>query len=66
MADPRVREADLSPPGYTPEEERAHQALIKAGLLKEVKPRSLESKMNRPIGIVPGKPISETIVEERI
>jgi hypothetical protein len=65
MAQERVVEPDISPSGYTPEEEKAHKALIEAGLLKRVKPRSLKSKRDRPVGIIQGKPISETIVEER-
>jgi hypothetical protein len=65
MAKEIVREPDIVPSGYTPEEEKVHQTLIEAGLLKEVKPRSLKSKMDRPVGIVHGKPISETIIEER-
>jgi hypothetical protein len=65
MAQEKVREPELSPLGYTPEEEEAHRKLMEAGLLKEVKPRSNESKLNRPVGTVLGKPISETIVEDR-
>ena len=65
MAQKQRAEPDISPAGYTPEEDKAHRALIAAGLLKEVKPRSLQSKMNRPVGTVLGKPISETLVEER-
>ncbi|HZO90542.1 MAG TPA: hypothetical protein VFB38_19600 [Chthonomonadaceae bacterium] len=65
MAQEKVREPELSPAGYTPEEERVHQMLIEAGLLKEVKPRSRECKLDRPTGEICGKPLSETIIEER-
>jgi hypothetical protein len=56
---------ELSPLGYTPEEEAVHQALMEAGLLKEVKPRTWEDTSNRPMGTIQGKPLSETIIEER-
>ena len=65
MAQKQVAERKVSPTGYTPEEEKAHCDLIAAGLLKEIKPRTLKSKMDRPVGIVIGQPISETIIEDR-
>lgn len=65
MTQTKVRETEVSPEGYTPEEARVHQMLIEARLLKKGKPRSQECKMNRATGEIIGKPISETIIEER-
>jgi len=51
--------------GYTEEEACVHRKLMEAGLLKEVKPRHLTSQMDRPLATIEGKPLSETIIEER-
>jgi hypothetical protein len=58
-------EERLSEGGYTPEEERAHQALLAAGLVTEIKPRFGGSGVERPLVPIQGKPLSETILEER-
>jgi len=50
---------------YTEEEQCVHQKMIEAGLLKRVKPRTGISKLDRPLGTIEGKPLSETIIEER-
>lgn len=50
---------------YPPEEERFHQALLAAGLVKEIKPpRRIPSGQRRLIQ-ARGKPVSETLMEER-
>ena len=51
--------------GYSREEWVAMQALTEAGLLKEIKPRRRGSvRLHAPVPIQ-GKPLSETVVEER-
>jgi hypothetical protein len=65
MAQKQVAEPEISPAGYTPEEEAVHKALLDAGIVKEIRPRSRQSKLNRPLGKVIGKPVSETILEDR-
>jgi hypothetical protein len=44
--------------------EAFHQALLASGMVKEIKPRR---SVGRPLQLIeiPGKPVSETIVEER-
>ncbi|HAA33434.1 MAG TPA: hypothetical protein DCE56_44065 [Cyanobacteria bacterium UBA8553] len=42
-----------------------HQALINAGLVKQIKPPSYDSITERRLIQVEGKPVSETIIEER-
>jgi hypothetical protein len=53
----------------TPEEKRAavHRALVQAGLVRDVKRPPLDLKTYREFEPVPitGKPLSETIIEER-
>lgn len=65
MAQEKVVEPEVAPQGYTEEEEAVHRALLEAGIVKEIRPRSSENKLNRPLGKVKGKPVSETIIEER-
>jgi hypothetical protein len=51
--------------GYSPAEWRVMQSLVDDGLLKEIKPRRLRRSIDfKPVPIK-GKPLSETIVEER-
>ena len=57
--------AQIETAGYSPEEWKAMQSLVEAGLLKEIKPRSTNSKREHPLVSIQGKPISETIIEER-
>jgi hypothetical protein len=55
----------LAPDRYSPEEKRFHQALLAAGLVKEIKPpRGTPSGARRLIQ-ARGKPVSETLIEER-
>ncbi len=50
---------------YSPEEMKVTQSLIDAGLLKSVKPRcNVQTVDFMPVTIV-GRPLSETIVDER-
>ena len=51
--------------GYSPDEWRAMQALLQAGLLTEIKPRRTITDSGRRLIRVDGKPVSETIIEER-
>lgn len=53
------------PKPYTEEEQCVHQKLMEAGLLTRVKPRSGVSKLDRPFVTIKGKPLSETVMEER-
>jgi hypothetical protein len=55
----------LETAGYSAEEWTAMQALVVAGLIKEIKPRSQKSLTDYvPVPIL-GKPLSETVIEER-
>ena len=51
--------------GYSQAEWGALQAMLQAGLLTEIKPKSIGRKVERPEIIIEGKPLSETIIEER-
>ena len=42
-----------------------HQALLSQGLVKEVKKPSVPNTIDRQLIEVEGKPVSETIIEER-
>jgi hypothetical protein len=50
---------------YSPEEERFHHALLAAGLVKEIKPPRGAPSGERRLIQVRGKPVSETLIEER-
>jgi hypothetical protein len=58
-------QAQLAPAGYTPEEERVLQEMLKIGLLTEIKPRRTDRQIVHPLVPIQGKPLSETIREER-
>ena len=58
-------EAQLTPTGYSPEEEQVLQEMLKAGLLTEIKPRCTVRQVEYPLVPIQGKPLSETIIEER-
>jgi hypothetical protein len=49
----------------SPEEERFHQALLASGLVKEIKPPRTTPSGKRRLIQAQGKPVSETIIEER-
>lgn len=55
----------LNSSGYSSEEWKAMHALVNAGLMKEIKPRNSGSSMTFKPVTIQGKPLSETIVEER-
>ena len=58
-------QAHLTPQAETQKREAFHQALLTSGLVKQIKPqRECESPQRRFIE-VQGKPVSETILEER-
>ena len=61
----RALQARLETAGYSPEEWTAMQALVAAGLLKEIKPRYRQSVVDHTPVPIQGKPLSETIFEER-
>lgn len=42
-----------------------YQALVETGLVKEVKPRRLRADVERPLVQVKGRPVSETLIEDR-
>ena len=51
--------------GYSTEEWKAIQALIASGLITEIKPRSKQCLTDFAPIPIQGKPLSETVVEER-
>ncbi|MCW3100201.1 MAG: hypothetical protein JWL77_5819 [Chthonomonadaceae bacterium] len=59
-----VRER-LETAGYSHEEWTAMQTLIDAGLIKEIKPRTKKSVTDYVPVPIQGKPLSETVIEER-
>ena len=61
----RAVQERLDTAGYSPEEWRAMQALVSASLLKEIKPRRRENVVQFTPIAMQGKPLSETVVEER-
>lgn len=61
----RALKERLETAGYSPEEWTAMQALVAAGLMKEIKPRYSQSVLNHTPVPIQGKPLSETILEER-
>ncbi|MEX2118675.1 MAG: hypothetical protein WD847_03620 [Pirellulales bacterium] len=65
LLDEQLSAQPLEPP-RSPEEE-FHRRLVEVGLLKEVKPpvRDLEPYRHRRPFEFEGKPVSETIIEER-
>jgi hypothetical protein len=58
-------QAQLAPAGYAPEEERVLQEMRKVGLLTEINPRRTDRQIVYPPVPIQGKPLSETIREER-
>lgn len=57
------READSY--GYSIEEWRVQKALVEAGLMEKITPRCTESVLEFTPVPITGKPLSETIIEER-
>jgi len=58
-------QAQLAPASYVPAEERVLQEMLKVGLLTEIKPRRIDQQVAYPLVPIQGKPLSETILEER-
>jgi hypothetical protein len=58
-------QARLAAADYSPEEERVLQEMLKVGLLTEIKPRRTDRQGVYPLVPIQGKPLSETILEER-
>ena len=58
-------QARLAPAGHSPEEERVLQEMLKVGLLTEIKPCRTDRQGVSPLVPIQGKPLSETIREER-
>jgi len=58
-------QAQLTPTGYSPEEERVLQEMLQVGLLTEIKPRRADRQIAYPLVPIQGQPLSETIREER-
>jgi len=46
-------------------DQRLQRALYEAGLIKEIKPRVKRPRERRPLIKIKGKPLSETIIEDR-
>ena len=61
----RAVQERLETAGYTPEEWKAMQALVDTGLMQEIKPRCIERGIEFTPVPIQGKPLSETIIEER-
>ncbi len=55
----------LSPPEEVRKREAFHQALLASGLVKQIKKPRLTDTVERRLIEVQGKPVSETILEER-
>ncbi len=51
--------------GYSLQEYKAMQSLVEAGLMKEIKPRPKGPFVQYTPVPIQGKPLSETIIEER-
>ena len=58
-------QAQLAPADYSSEEEQVLQEMLKVGLLTEIKPRHTDRQVAYPLVSTEGKPLSETILEER-
>jgi hypothetical protein len=61
----QVVQERLAQEQYSPEEERFHQALLAVGLVKEIKPPRRIPTGQRRLIQARGKPVSETLLEER-
>ena len=61
----RALKERLETAGYSPEEWTAMQGLVASGLMKDIKPRYNQSVLEHTPISIQGKPLSETILEER-
>jgi len=58
-------QAQMAPTSSVPAEEQVLQEMLKVGLLIEIKPRRTDRQVAYPLVPIQGKPLSETILEER-
>jgi len=58
-------QSQLAPTSSVPAEEQVLQEMLKVGLLIEIKPRRTDRQVAYPLVPIQGKPLSETILEER-
>ena len=61
----RALQQRLRPESEEHKRERFHRSLLDDGLVKEIKTGRSPSSSNRTLIEVKGKPVSETIIEER-
>lgn len=64
----RVRDAveqKLTPVSIADDEDQFLQALLQVGLISEIKCPNRVNKLDRPAVPISGKPLSETIIEDR-
>lgn len=61
----RVVQERLTEAGEDLAREAFHRALLDSGLVKEIKKPPIRSEHDRPLVHIQGKPLSETIIEER-
>lgn len=61
----QVVQEHLAPHEEAWKREAFHQALLASGLVKQIKPTRCKEDSQRRLIEVQGKPISETIIEER-
>jgi hypothetical protein len=61
----QVVQAQLASTSYVPAEEQVLREMLKVGLLTEIEPRRTDRQVAYPLVPIRGKPLSETIREER-
>jgi hypothetical protein len=61
----RAVRARLEPAAEAPAPRRFHQALLAAGLVREIRSPAGRAHIERPLVPIQGPPLSQTIVEER-
>jgi hypothetical protein len=61
----RAVQARLDATGEVAARKAFHQALLDSGLVKQIKTPAVRPDTARPLVPIQGKPLSETIVEER-
>ncbi|MBA3257268.1 MAG: hypothetical protein H0W34_12825 [Pyrinomonadaceae bacterium] len=65
LADPDERQAPAETQQAGDLDQRIQRALYDAGLISEIKPRVKRPRERRPPIKIKGKPLSETIIEDR-
>ncbi len=65
LADPDERQAPAETQQAGDLDQRIQRALYDAGLISEIKPRVKRPRERRPPITIKGKPLSETIIEDR-